>query len=66
MRKKFPKATSGCLGPGRTAASSRRSSTVLIEPDRERLILVWQTSLRVAARDGENLDDTVIEEAPAA
>jgi hypothetical protein len=37
-------------------------SLVLIEPDELRLMMVWQTSLRVAAKQAEHLDETVIVE----
>lgn len=37
-------------------------ATVLIEPDASRLSLVWQSALRVAAADGDFLDETQIEE----
>ena len=42
-----------------------RLVTVLLETDERRLSLVWQSSLRVRARDVDDLDETVIEEASA-
>jgi hypothetical protein len=40
-------------------------STVIIEPDHRRLLLVWQADLPVAVRDIDHLDETVVEEAGA-
>jgi hypothetical protein len=39
-------------------------SLVLIEPDDMRLMMVWQSALRVQARQTEQLDDTTIVEKP--
>lgn len=41
-----------------------RLASVIIEPDEKKLRLVWQTSLKVAARQAEYLDDTTISEKP--
>jgi hypothetical protein len=37
-------------------------ATVLVEPDEQRLSLVWQSALRVAAPDADYLDATRIVE----
>ena len=41
-----------------------RLASVILEPDDKRLSMVWQTSLKVAARHVEHLDDTTISEKP--
>ncbi len=41
-------------------------ATVIVEPDLQRLSLVWRSSLRVGARDSDYLDLTEIEEHPSA
>jgi len=41
-----------------------RLGTVLIQPDVDRLQLVWQTALPVSGRDVDYLDETVIDEKP--
>jgi hypothetical protein len=39
-------------------------ATVIIEPESMRLMMVWQTSLAVASRDVDHLDETIIREKP--
>lgn len=39
-----------------------RLASVMIEPDERKLRMVWQTSLKVASRQAEYLDDTTISE----
>jgi hypothetical protein len=48
----------------RTEDHRSRLGLVLIEPDDMRLIMVWQTALRVPARQTEQLDETTIVEKP--
>ena len=49
---------------GRREEHRSRLVTVLVEPDDARLTLVWQTSLRVAAKDVEHLEGTLVTEKP--
>jgi hypothetical protein len=46
----------------RAKEHAARLTTVFLEPDLGRLMLVWQSSLMVPAKDVEHLDDTVIVE----
>lgn len=41
-----------------------RLATVLFEPDEKRFSMVWQSSLKVAARKVEHLDQTTVSEKP--
>lgn len=50
------------FGPYRTPHDPPRLATVSIEPDERRVSMVWQSALRVAATEGDFLDETEIEE----
>jgi hypothetical protein len=50
----------------RTEDHRSKLSLVLIEPDDMRVMMVWQTALRVPARQTEQLDETTIVEKPYA
>lgn len=48
---------------GRTQEHRSRLSTVIIEPDHPRVIMVWQSSLSCPT-DVDYLDETVVREKP--
>jgi hypothetical protein len=41
-----------------------RLASVILEPDESRVALIWQSSLKVAAREVEHLDHTTVSEKP--
>jgi hypothetical protein len=49
---------------GRIEEHVGRLASVILEPDENRLILVWQTALVIPASDVEYLDETTVREAP--
>jgi hypothetical protein len=48
----------------RTEEHRGRLVSVIVEPDESQLAMVWQTALKVRARDADYLDETVIDEKP--
>lgn len=49
---------------GRAHEHRSRLTTVVVEPDERRLLMTWQSSLRVRPKDIDYLDRTVVQEKP--